>query len=378
MNRSQVIFFAAVLILVIAIAKHNSKMTDVTQNSPASPSPSSTLAPANSPSPVATAPALTSNNAAQLTRKQREEFGQVASKSKPAMVLLSVFDDSGKLLRNGTGFFVSEDGKLATSQSVVAGGAHAVAKTSGGRIYNVSGILATGGTTDVVILKAEPKQHVAFLPLSKNAVEEGTAIAVLGNPVTGRDPLLEEGKISRKQSEQIREVFELSVPIPNELGSAAVDEKGEVVGIITQSHNGNVLRSASALTSLVAQIDSGAKVGWQVASLRNSQSPPPAEGPLPSPKPKIPLAGPESAGNSRLVYSPAPGYPKTGSHSSRPLKGSGRFRVTFTRNGEVKDVGIVQSTRDPALDNAALEALRRWKARPGQEWTANVPITFQP
>ena len=27
---------------------------------------------------------------------------------------------------------------------------------------------------------------------------------------------------------------------------------------------------------------------------------------------------------------------------------------------------------------AAIEALRRWKAAPGQEWTLSVPITFRP
>jgi TonB family protein len=377
MNRSQIIFFVAVLAVVIAIARHNSRTTDGTQTSQASPSPSPAVVPAISTVQPATVAPVAPIKPAQITQKQSDEFGRVAIKTKPGMVLLSVFDSSGRLLRNGTGFFISGDGKLVTSQSVVEGAAHAVAKTSDGRIHNVSGILTIEGPGDVVVLKAEPKQLVPFLPISKVASEEGAPVAIIGNPLTGRDSLLEQGTISRKQSGLGGDVLELSVPIPNELGSAAVNEKGEVVGIITQTSKGNVLRSATALNSLLPQIDSGAKVGWQVASLRNP-TPPPAEGPPPPPKTKVPLAGAQPAGNSRLVYTPAPGYPKTTSHSSRPLKGSGRFRVTFSRNGEVKEVGIVQSTRDPMLDNAALDALRRWKARPGEEWTANVPITFQP
>ena len=60
------------------------------------------------------------------------------------------------------------------------------------------------------------------------------------------------------------------------------------------------------------------------------------------------------------------------------MKGTGRYRVQFKSNGEVRDVQVVQSTRSETLDSAAVEALRHWKAAPGEEWTATVPITFQP
>lgn len=376
MNRSQLIFFFAVLVVVIVIARYNSRSPALTQTSAPSPPPSSALVPSSPAVPATTAagPAVTP---AQLSQNQFAQFRTVAAQVAPAVILISVFDSSGKLLRNGTGFFVSEDGKVITSQAVVAGGANAVAKSSDGRIHNVSGIVGTGGTLDLVVLKAEAKKPVAFLSLRKTATDEGAPIAVIGNPLTGRNPLLGEGRISKKQSDQNGESFELSIPIPNELGSPAVNEKGEIVGVVTQGApgaKGNSVRSAAALNVVLAQIDSEAKVGWQVA-LRDSP-PPPAEGPS-ARQTKIPLADPQRTSNSRLIYSPRPAYPKMSSHSSRPMKGSGRFRVRFARNGEVKDVGVIESTRDPLLDNAAVDALRRWKAQPGQEWTASVPVTFQ-
>jgi TonB family protein len=379
MNRSQVIFFFAVLVIVVAIARYNSRSTAVTQNSGSSPPPTWVLIPASPAASPSAASVRAPNAPAQLSQNQSAQFRKVAAQVAPAVILISIFDSSGKLLRNGTGFFISEDGRLVTSRSVVEGGAHAVAKTSDGRIHNVSGVLANGGTLDLVLLKAQPKQPVPFLPLSKNGAGQEAAVAVIGNPLTGRDPLLGQGKISTKRSDQGEEFFELSIPVPNEIGSPAVNENGQVIGVVTQGTRlaaGNVLRSATVLNSLLAQIGPEAKVGWQVAGLSGEPAAPPSEGPL-ARKTKIPLAGPQP-GNSRLIYSPIPGFPKTASHSSRPLKGSGRFRVTFARNGEVKDVGIVESTRNPVLDNAALDALRQWKARPGQEWTANVPITFQP
>jgi TonB family protein len=261
------------------------------------------------------------------------------------------------------------------------GGAHAIAKTSDGRIHNVSGILANGGALDLVILKAQPKQRVPFLSVRKIAMDQGSPIAVVGNPLTGRDPLLADGKISTKQSDQSGESFELSMPIPNEIGSPAVNEGGEVVGIVTQGAQGakgNTVRAASALNSLLAQIDPEAKIRSQLTGNSLEESPAsPSDGSSPR-KTKIPLATTQPAGNSRLIYSPAPGYPSTARRSNSPLKGSGRFRITLAPNGEVRDVAVIQSTRNATLDNAAVEALRRWKAQPGQEWTANVPITFQP
>src|SRR5437773_5508979 len=308
MNRSQVIFFFAVLMIVVAIARYNSRSTAIMQKNASSRRPASVLIPASPAASQSAAATPAPNAPAQLSQNQSTQFRKVATRVAPAVILISIFDSSGKLLRNGTGFFISGDGRLVTSRSVVEGGAHAVAKTSDGRIHNISGVLANGGTLDLVVLKAQPKQPVPFLPLSKNGVDQEAALAVIGNPLTGRDPLLGQGKISRKRSDQGEEFFELSIPVPNEIGSPAVNESGQVIGVVTQGTRlaaGNVLRSATALNSLLAQIGPEAKVGWQVAGLSGEPPAPPSEGPL-SRKSKIPLAGPQPGGNSRLIYRPIP------------------------------------------------------------------------
>jgi serine protease Do len=294
------------------------------------------------------------------------------------MILISVFDGSGKLLRNGTGFFVSADGRFITGRSVIEGGSHAVAKTSDGRIHNVNGILADAAPLDLAVLKAQPKQPVAFFSLNKaSSTDLGTHVAIIGNPLTRKDLIIAHGTLSAKRSDQNGEAFELSTPIPTEaLGAPAITENGEVVGVITHGAQGgsaNILRATSALNSLLTQITPATKTRWQLAGVPGS----PAEGPSPA-KPKGPSPSPRPSAQSRLVYSPAPGYPSAARHSSSPSKGSGRFRITFGPNGEVKNVSIVQSTQNAMLDQAAVETLRKWKAQPGPEWTANVPISFQP
>jgi protein TonB len=122
---------------------------------------------------------------------------------------------------------------------------------------------------------------------------------------------------------------------------------------------------ANALDTVFARIDKRAKPSW--AALAANAPAPPAEGPLQKPKEK-----------ARLIYTPSPQYPMQAFRSSSPVKGMGRYRIRFGSDGSVRDVQIVQSTRSQPLDSAAVEALRKWKASPGQEWTANIPVTFQP
>ena len=86
----------------------------------------------------------------------------------------------------------------------------------------------------------------------------------------------------------------------------------------------------------------------------------------------------DQPGNSKLIYSPKPAYPAPARQSHSPLQGNGRFRVKFAASGEVKEVEVIESTRSGILDSAASDALRKWKAAPGQEWSATVPISFQP
>jgi TonB family protein len=260
---------------------------------------------------------------------------------------------------------------------------HAVAKTKDGQIYNVTGILADAALLDLAVLKAQPKDRVPFIPLSKagTSIEQGTKLALIGNPLTRKDLVVAQGTVSARRSDPGGESFDVSMALPTEaIGSPAVNEKGEAIGVVTHgpgATGGNIVRASSAVNSLLAQIGPATKSRWQLAGSAPAASPsPPGEGPSPA-KPKLPLAGAVPA-KTRLIYSPAPGYPTAARHSYYPLKGTGRYRVTFASNGEVRDVAVVQSTRSETLDQAALETLRRWKAQPGPEWTANVPITFQP
>src|SRR5581483_3917091 len=172
MDKSRLIFFFAVLAVVVGIARCNSQKTMVTQAPKPTPTPSAPPAKSSVliPPPVA-APAATPTGTPALAQsnKPSPEMRKTADRIASAVVALSVFDGPGRLLRTGTGFFISPDGKIATSRSVVNEGAHAVAKTTDGRILNVSGVLSQDADRDVAILKTELKGTVPFVATDKAA-----------------------------------------------------------------------------------------------------------------------------------------------------------------------------------------------------------------
>jgi TonB family protein len=70
-----------------------------------------------------------------------------------------------------------------------------------------------------------------------------------------------------------------------------------------------------------------------------------------------------------------PAYPYEA--RARHLTGTGTFGLTIdTDSGDVTSVDIVRSTGHKILDEAALEALRKWRFKPGTARRANLPITY--
>ena len=90
------------------------------------------------------------------------ELGNLEAKVRPSVIWVTTFDPKGSLLRTESGFFISADGRFVTTAHAVEGGVNAVAKTSDGGIYNVSGVLTLSKSTDLAVLKAEIKPQKLF------------------------------------------------------------------------------------------------------------------------------------------------------------------------------------------------------------------------
>jgi TonB family protein len=361
MRRVPLYFVLALCALVSCQRKNPAARATESFSSEASPAPIQSIAAAS----------------AQPSQTPATDFAHVAQSIRPAVIIVSVFDETGHLSANGHGFFVSDDGKFIADRSAMAGGVNAVAKAADGAIYNVSGVLAQAPAQNLVLLKADATGAVPFVAASARALPDiGGNVAVVLSPIERANSVVLQEKISGRFSDQAGEWLDVTPALPKtSAGAPVIDQRGEVIGIVTfrSGNNSCAIRPAVAAGTLLAQVSPNMIASWQTP-MTPSQPTTPTASPTAARSPtvaKIPLRG------SKLIYAPAPRYPAEAKQSRGGGQSSGSFRVLFDTNGNAVAVQTLRSTGNSSLDQAAVDALHEWRSEPGREWSLVVPITFK-
>jgi len=303
-------------------------------------------------------------------------FSKMAERFSRALIGVTVFDSSGKLLTNGTGFFVSEDGKFITDASVVAHGENAIAKASSGKIYNVSGFVSRGDARNLALLKADAHDvpFIALAGASGPAVGGQVAVVSTSTVKAWQAPL--HGAIATRSNDAAGEVYEIAPPVPKaRTGSVVLDDRGEIVGVITsrgENSDATVVRPLSAVSSLLSRASSTTTASWQ-----SSPTPSPSASPTPTPS-STPKPSATPARKGRIVYNPPPIYPTEARRSHFPIRGAGSYRILFGPDGRASSVQVLHSTGNQLLDSSAVSGLGQWRAEPGPSFSITVPVTFAP
>ncbi len=151
---------------------------------------------------------------------------------------------------SGTGFLISDDGYLISNNHVVEGATQVRLVTSAGLLS--AKVVKVDAANDLALLKAEGR----FAPLAISAsrgVKMGNTVATVGFPnigLQGFAPKLAKGEIaSLSGAADDARYFQISVPVqPGNSGGALVDERGNVVGVVSAKLNASAaLKSSGAL-----------------------------------------------------------------------------------------------------------------------------------
>ncbi len=188
-----------------------------------------------------------------LSREQIAEGQKLARNFKPREVPSTGSDSSGAGIArtrpesSGTGFFITEDGYLITNQHVAGSGAQVRLVTTAGLIS--AKVVKVDAANDLALLKAEGK--FAALPMvASRGVKLGGTVATVGFPnigLQGFAPKLAKGEIaSLSGAGDDARYFQISVPVqPGNSGGALVDERGNVVGVVSAKLSARAALAAS-------------------------------------------------------------------------------------------------------------------------------------
>lgn len=190
---------------------------------------------------------------ARLTAEQRAEGQRLARDFKPRKTLEPGTTDSpegvlaSRPSSTGTGFFITDDGYLISNAHVVEGATHVRLVTSAGTI--AAKVVKVDAANDLALLKADGR--FAALPVvASRSVRLGSTVATVGFPnvgLQGFSPKLAKGEIAALSGAQDdARHFQISVPVqPGNSGGSLVDERGNVVGVVSAKLNAETALAAS-------------------------------------------------------------------------------------------------------------------------------------
>lgn len=186
-----------------------------------------------------------------------QELMTLAGKVRPSVMLIQTADDAGHPHAMGTGFIVSEDGKLITNRHVIQTGTRFTARAPGGRQYKVTAVLIEDKEHDLAVVQIENNRQPALSLGRTDELRAGTLVVVVGNPL-GLESTVQAGTITGfRKFLGLNRCLEITGPVigrdgefhrdiirgngrqvvtdlaPGSSGSPVLDADGKVLGIIT-------------------------------------------------------------------------------------------------------------------------------------------------
>jgi hypothetical protein len=165
----------------------------------------------------------------------KKDIPSIAKAANGSIGSIVMSDKDGKVIAQGSGFFVSKDGLVVTNYHVIAEGTSAVVKLPDGAFYVVDGVVASDKTRDVAVIKAHGSNFRALTLGNSDGVQVGEEVVAIGNPLS-LESTVSNGIVSGiRTAEKLGGKFlQITTPIsPGSSGGPLFNMNGEVVGITT-------------------------------------------------------------------------------------------------------------------------------------------------
>lgn len=213
------------------------------------------------------------------------DLSSLAARARPSVLHLAIRGPAGDTIGNGSGFFISRSGLIATNEHVIRNAHEVRAVMSNGTELEIPGVLARSSAYDLAILAA-PEGIYPTLALGRSSgLKQGDPVVVIGSP-RGLSGTLSEGIVSALRDHGLGEIqgggassrgplIQITAPIsPGSSGSPVLDRKGKVIGVAVSVFRGaqnlNFAVPVLQLKDLLASIEPDTEPeGFRPAPLTN-------------------------------------------------------------------------------------------------------------
>jgi hypothetical protein len=155
-------------------------------------------------------------------------------KMEPSIVMVLAYDQEGRTLQQGGGFFVGNDGDIITHRDILEGADHADARTKDGMLYPVRKVLAEDKELNLIKIWAEiPSGAVHPLSITSSLPQLGERVALIVG-VSGHEKT-SYGTVSALQEiPAFGKIIRVTAPLSSRFNaSPVVNMKGEMIGVVT-------------------------------------------------------------------------------------------------------------------------------------------------
>lgn len=159
--------------------------------------------------------------------------GELYNRFSPAVVLIELIGDTGKVKGRGTGFIVSSSGQILTNYHVIAHAKKATVRLANGDAYDTVEVLDVDQRKDIALLKIKAIDLPTVVIGNSSQVHVGDTVLSLSNPL-GLQNTLSSGIVGGIRSMDGYKYFQVSTPISHgSSGGPLFNVAGQVVGITT-------------------------------------------------------------------------------------------------------------------------------------------------
>ena len=175
-----------------------------------------------------------------------------------SVVKLEVFDSKDNRIGTGSGFAAFEEPILITARHVVVNMEYMIATKEDGTTFRIDHVIEDDEASDLVLCELPEDAGVKALPLSTVEPKRGAGVIAIGSQF-GVNNLVTMGNVCGSWSSEKATWILFTAPVSGgSSGGPLLNERGEVVGIVTGSYEkGQNLNLAAPVSKVQALYDKG-------------------------------------------------------------------------------------------------------------------------